>query len=164
MNVDRDVFPKDDNLSKVTPDAYVKHLRAIVSNHPCALEPIEPILDFDLSKFSFVKGLDAVATLDSRPDLMQMSPTYFEHLVQQIFEAQGAEGWTTQESRDDGVDAVIVQAKRWFARGCHAKAREHGRMEPIDGEKLTYLIKEYLGKDVLIGIPYRPRTTAGNVE
>lgn len=37
-----------------------------------------------------------------------MSPTYFEHLVRQIFEAQGAEGWTTQESRDDGADAVIV--------------------------------------------------------
>ncbi|TDV51048.1 restriction endonuclease [Actinophytocola oryzae] len=199
MNVERDTFPKDDNLSKVTPEACVKHLKAIVSNHPYALEPIEPILDFDLSKYKFVEGFDAVATLDSRPDLMEMSPTNFEHLVRQIFEAQGAEGWTTQQSKDDGVDAVIVQrkalmgglsivqAKRysgvvgvnhvrelagameekkagwgilittsWFASGCLQKAREHGRMELIDGEKLTYLIKEYLGKEVLIGIPNRP--------
>ncbi|MGB3441086.1 MAG: restriction endonuclease [Actinophytocola sp.] len=205
MNVDRDVFPKDDNLSKVTPEACVRHLKAIVSNHPYALEAIEPILDFDLSKYKFVKGFDAAATLDSRPDLMQMSPSNFEDLVRQIFEAQGAEGWKTQDSKDDGVDAVIlqrkalmgglsiVQAKRysrvvgvnhvrelagameekkagwgilittsWFARGCHEKAREHGRMELIDGERLTYLIKEYLRKEVLIGIPNRPQTKNTN--
>jgi restriction system protein len=130
---------------------------------------------------------------------MQMSPTNFEHLVRQIFEAQGAEGWTTEQSHDDGVDAVIakrtpligglsiVQAKRysrvvgvshlrelagameekkagwgilittsWFTTGCPAKAREHGRMELINGWELTSLIKEHLGKDVLIGIPNRP--------
>lgn len=163
------------------------------------MEPIEPILDFDLSKYRFVQGFDAVATLDSRPDLMQMSPSNFEHLVRQIFEAQGAEGWTTEQSHDDGVDAVIVrrtplmgglcivQAKRysnvvgvnhirelagameekkagwgvlvttsWFTTGCHEKARQHGRMELINGENLVHLIKEHLGKEVIIGID-RPR-------
>lgn len=199
VNVDRSSFPADANLRKVTPTACVQHLNAIVSGHPYDLEPIEPILDFDLSKYSFVDGFDAVSTLDSRPDLMQMSPTNFEHLVRQIFEAQGAEGWTTGQSKDDGVDAVItkrtplmgglsiVQAKRyskvvgmshirelagaieekkagwgilittsWFSKGCWDKAREHGRMELIDGERLTYLVKEYLDKDVLIGIQNRP--------
>lgn len=106
----------------------------------------------------------------------------------------------TEQSKDDGVDAVVVrresimgglsiiQAKRysrvvgvnhirelagameekkagwrilvttsWFTSGCHQKARDHGRMELIDGEKLTFLTKEHLGKDVLIGIPNRPR-------
>ncbi|WP_084093740.1 restriction endonuclease [Amycolatopsis rifamycinica] len=199
LNVERERFPPDANLEKVDPEACIRHLSAIVSNHPYDLEPIEPILDFDLSKFSFVDGFDAVATLDSRPDLMDMSYTNFEHLVRQIFEAQGAEGWTTQQSNDDGVDAVIVQrkalmgglsivqAKRyskvigvshirelagameekkagwgilittsWFTAKCWEKAREHGRMELIDGERLKYLIKEYLKKDVLIGIPNRP--------
>jgi restriction system protein len=199
LNVDRADFLRDENLREVTPEACVRHLRAIVSNHPYDLEPIEPLLDFDLSKFKFAEGLDAVATLDSRPDLMQMSPTNFEHLVRQIFEAQGAEGWTTEQSHDDGVDAVIakrtsligglsiVQAKRysrvvgvshlrelagameekkagwgilittsWFTTGCPAKAREHGRMELINGWELQTLIKEHLDKDVLIGIPNRP--------
>jgi restriction system protein len=125
LNVDRSDFPKDENLREVTPSVCVRHLRAIVSNHPYDLEPIDPLLDFDLSKFRFAEGFDAVATLDSRPDLMQMSPSNFEHLVRQIFEAQGAEGWTTEQSHDDGVDAVIakrtsligglsiVQAKRY---------------------------------------------------
>jgi len=127
-----------------------------------------------------------------------MSPGNFEHLVRQIFVAQGAEGWTTTESNDDGVDAVIVkrtalmgglsiiQAKkykpsralgpnrirelagtmeeqkaRWgilittsrFTAGSDKKAREHGRMELIDGDRLVWLIKRHLGKDVLIGPP-----------
>jgi restriction system protein len=200
LNVERSSFPPDANLRKVEPAACMRHLRAIVSAHPFELEPIEPILDFDLSKSSFVDGLDAVSTLDSRPDLMEMSYTNFEHLVRQVFEAQGAEGWTTEPSHDDGVDAVIlrktplmgglciVQAKRWskvvgvshvrelagameekkagwgvlvttswFTQGCRQKAREHGRMELIDGDNLTYLVKKHLGKDVLIGIENRPR-------
>ncbi|MFC5054465.1 restriction endonuclease [Saccharothrix xinjiangensis] len=203
LEVARDAFPLDGNLHRVQPEACVQGLKAIVSNHPYELEPIQPIIDFDLTKYKFVEGLDAVATLDTRPDLMDMSPTNFEHLVRQVSEAQGAEGWTTEQSKDDGVDAVIVrrdplvgglsivQAKRyskvvgvshirelagameekkagrgvlvttsWFASGCKQKAHEHGRIELIDGNHLVYLIKEHLGKDVLIGIPNRPRSAS----
>jgi restriction system protein len=42
------------------------------------------------------------------------------------------------------------------------EAREYGRMELIDGEKPTYLIKEYLGQEVLIGTPSRPHTKNSN--
>jgi restriction system protein len=182
-------------LTDVRPDVCLRHLRALVSPHPYDLEPIKPIVDFDLSKYRFVEGLDAVSTLDSRPHLMDLSPDEFEHLVRQVFEATGLEGWTTEHSRDDGVDAVmvnktpggamlcIVQAKRyskvvgvahirelagameekkaghgiivttsWFTAGCWQKAREHGRMELFDGPRLLAMIKEHLGKDVLIGI------------
>jgi len=200
LNVDRESFEQL-VLAQVQPDVCLRHLRAIVSPHPYELEAIAPILDFDRSKYSFVAGLDAVSTLDSRPDLIQMHPTAFEHLVTQLFEAMdNMEGWTTEQNYDDGVDAVvfnknplvgglsIVQAKRyknavgvnhvrelagameekraghgilvttaWFTPRTWQKAREHGRIELIDGSRLVYLIKEYLGKDVLIGIK-RPRT------
>ena len=68
-----------------------------------------------------------VGCLDSLPDLTKMSPTEFEHFVRQLCEASGLDGWTTQRSGDDGVDAVvinrdplvggltIVQAKRYLA-------------------------------------------------
>jgi len=199
LNVERSTFAEI-NLHQVRPELCLRHLRALVSPHPYELEPITPILDFDLTKYSFVEGMDAVATLDSRPDLMEMGYTEFEHLVQQIFEAMGVESWTTQQSNDDGVDAVvvnrspllgrlsIVQAKHyknaigvnhirelagaieekkaghgilvttsWFTPRSWEKAREHGRIELIDGPRLIYLVKEHLGKDVLIGIK-RPRT------
>jgi len=202
VEVERDSFLPDDNLARVKADECLRYLKAIVSPHPYECEAIEPILDFDLSKYSFIEGLDAVATLDSRPNLMDMSYTNFEHLVRQIFEAQGAEGWTTTQSNDDGIDAVIVnrkalmgglsivQAKQYspgrrlgpnhlrelagameekragwgilittssFTSGCEQKAREHGRMELIDGHRLTWLIREHLGKDVVIGPPTKPR-------
>jgi restriction system protein len=191
-------------LRDVRPDVCLRYLRALVSPHPYDLEPIKPIVDFDLSKYRFVEGLDAVSTLDSRPDLMDMSSDEFEHLVRQVFEATGLEGWTTEHSRDDGVDAVmvnktpggkmlsIVQAKRysrvvgvshvrelagameekkaghgilvttsWFTAGCWQKAAEHGRMELFDGPRLRAMIKEHLGKDVLIGIDRPPHAATG---
>ena len=42
---------------------------------------------------------------------MDMSYTNFEHLVRQLFVEQGAEGWTTTQSNDDGIDAVILNRK-----------------------------------------------------
>lgn len=202
VHVERKVFLPDENLRAVTAEACLQGLGAIISPHPYEHKAIEPILDFDLSKFSFVEGLDAVATLDARPNLLDMSPTNFEHLVRQIFVAQGAEGWTTTQSYDDGVDAVItkrtplmggltiVQAKLYkpsnvlgpqhvrelsgameekkagwgilittsrFTAAAEQKAREHSRMELIDGNRVVWLVKQHLGKDVLIGAPPQKR-------
>ncbi|MBO3741615.1 restriction endonuclease [Actinoplanes flavus] len=106
LDVERAAF-EELVLDHVKPADCLPYLRARVSEHPYALKPIEPILVFDLSKFAFIEGLDAVSTLDHRPDLMQMGHGEFEHLVRQVFEAMGMQGWTTTSSKDDGVDAVV---------------------------------------------------------
>ncbi len=133
-----------------------------------------------------------------------MTSDEFEHLVRQVFEATGLEGWTTEHSRDDGVDAVmvnktpggkmlsIVHAKRysrvvgvshvrelagameekkaghgilvttsWFTAGRWQKAAEHGRMQLFDGPRLRAMIKEHLGKDVLISVDRPPHAATG---
>ena len=61
-------------------------------------------MDFDslLTRFKFVAGMDAVAGLDSRPDLLAMAPYEFEHLVRQIFEEMGMQAWNTQANRVGG--------------------------------------------------------------
>lgn len=46
--------------------------------------------------------MDAIATLDSRRDLLTTTPTEFEHLSCQLFEAMGMDSWITQASKDDG--------------------------------------------------------------
>jgi restriction system protein len=114
------------NLRDVQPDVCLRHLNALVSRHPHLVEPVTPVRDFDLARYSFVESVDVVASLDSRPDLTRMTPTEFEHFVRQLFEARGLEGWTTERTGDDGVDAVvinrdpmiggltIVQAKRYI--------------------------------------------------
>ena len=201
LNVERAKF-EELVLDKVSPADCLRYLNALVSPHPYELTPIRPVLDFDRSRYAFIEGLDAVATLDHRPDLMDMSYGEFEHLVRQIFEAMGMQGWTTTSSNDDGVDAVvfnpepfiggltIIQAKHyknvvgvnhirelagameekkagrgilvttsWFTSGGWVKAREHGRMELVDGSRLIYLIKQHLDKGVIIGVN-RPKNAA----
>ena len=107
LAVDRERY-ESLNLRDVTPEACLAHLNALVSKHPHAVEPVTPVRDFDLARYSFVEGVDVVAGLDSRPDLTKMTPTEFEHFVRQLFEARGLEGWTTERTGDDGVDAVVL--------------------------------------------------------
>lgn len=112
-------------LAAVEPAACLKRLNALVSPNPFDLEAVEPFITFDLRRFRFTDDMNVVAGLDSRPNLLRLSPTEFEHLVRQLFIAMGAEAWTTIPSKDGGVDAVatsknlffggvcLIQAKRW---------------------------------------------------
>ncbi len=187
-------------LDRVQPEKCLRHLGALVSAHPFELEPVRPLIEFEKSRIAFVKGRDAVSSLDSRPDLMAMSPTEFEHLVRQLLEADptvlDVESLTTRQSNDGGVDGVVyirqalgrsmtvVQAKQYsrnqpigpahireligamhetkagngilvttsrFTAGAIKSAEEFGRIQRIDGNNLVHMIKELLGKDVLIG-------------
>ena len=110
---------------ELDPVLCLRKLNAIVSPHPYDLEPVRPVVQFDLSKYKFVEEMDVVAGLDSRPDLLDLKPVEFEHLIRRLFEAIGMKAWVTQASRDDGVDAVatnedpvvgglcVIQAKRY---------------------------------------------------
>jgi restriction system protein len=112
-------------LASVEPAACLRRLNALVSPNPFDMEAVEPFIAFDLKRFRFTDNLDVVAGLDSRPNLLKLSPTEFEQLVRQLFVAMGAEAWTTIPSKDGGVDAVatsknlffggvcLIQAKRW---------------------------------------------------
>ena len=76
-------------LAEVEPGACLRHLNALVSPHPYDLEPVRPVMTFDLSKYRFVEELDIAADLDSRTNLLAMTPVEFEHLVRQLFENMG---------------------------------------------------------------------------
>lgn len=124
VSAERSVF-EDLVLAAVEPAACLTRLNALVSPNPYDLEAVEPFIAFDLKRFRFTDDLEVVAGLDSRPNLLKLTPTEFEHLVKQLFVAMGAEAWTTIPSKDGGVDAVatskhlffggvcLIQAKRW---------------------------------------------------
>ena len=124
VEAERSVF-EDIVLAAVEPAACLKRLNALVSPNPFDLEAVEPFIAFDLKRFRFTDDMDVIAGLDSRKNLLNLSPTEFEHLVRQLFVAMGAEAWTTIPSKDGGVDAVatsknlffggvcLIQAKRW---------------------------------------------------
>jgi restriction system protein len=124
VSTDRATFA-DLVLASVEPAACLTRLNALVSPNPFDMEAVEPFIAFDLRRFRFTSDLDVVAGLDSRPNLLKLTPTEFEHLVRQLFVAMGAEAWATIPSKDGGVDAVatsknlffggvcLIQAKRW---------------------------------------------------
>lgn len=113
-------------LDKLDPEQCLKHLKAILSQHPYDLEAVEPVISFQQAKYRFAEPVDALAGIDSRPDLLKMDWYRFENLIRQLFEAMGLEVHVTQSSRDEGIDAVaynktdivhqaeiLIQAKRY---------------------------------------------------
>jgi len=126
VSAEREVFTSF-VLANLDPAACLHKLNALVSNHPYDLEPVRPVVDFEalLTQYKFVAGMDAVAGLDSRPDLLDMTPTEFEHLVRQLFEAMGMQSWVTQASKDDGVDAVAVNEDPFMGGHCIIQAKRY---------------------------------------
>jgi restriction system protein len=88
-------------------------------------QPVRPIVEFQMADARFVDQADLVSTLSAAPNLMDLSPTEFEHLVANLFEKVGLEAKLTRSSRDGGVDCiafdrrpilggkVVIQAKRY---------------------------------------------------
>lgn len=186
---------------ELDPAACLRYLNALVSAQPLDFEAVRPVVEFDLSRYKFIEEVDVISGLDSRPDLLDLTPGEFEQLVRSLFEARGGvEKWVrvTQGSRDEGVDALVtikdplvsglyvIQAKRYSKvvglESVHAlagvmaehkaikgilvttawvgdasrKFAENHRIEIIEGRDLMWLLKEYLDKDVRIGLAKVP--------
>ena len=87
--------------------------------------PVRPVLDFNMVDPRFVTEENVLETLDTRPNLMDLTPKEFESLITNLFEKMGLETRLTQPSRDGGVDCVaydsrpifggkvVIQAKRY---------------------------------------------------
>jgi restriction system protein len=120
----RETFDQLD-LTHIEPLACLKHLSAGVSKSPAELVPVRPVLEFNMVDPRFVTESDALSELDQRPNLMELTPTEFEALIQNLFIKMGLEARQTRASRDGGVDCVawdprpifggkvVIQAKRY---------------------------------------------------
>jgi restriction system protein len=124
LQATRDAFGELD-LAHVEPLACLRHLSAGVSKSPAELVAVRPVLEFSMVDPRFVAESDALSELDQRPNLMELSPTEFEALIQNLFTKMGLEARQTRPSRDGGVDCVawdprpivggkvVIQAKRY---------------------------------------------------
>lgn len=113
------------NLVQVDPEQCLRALKASVSRAPAELAPVKPIVELDMVDPRFVDTLNVLSGLDTRPNLMDLTPTEFEGLITNTFAAMGLETRQTRPSRDGGVDCVawdprpifggkvVVQAKRY---------------------------------------------------
>jgi restriction system protein len=110
---------------ELDPGACLRHLSAVLSANPFDLEPVVPIVDFDLQRFKLVEESALLTGLDSRIDLSTMDPYDFERLVRQLFEAMGYRAWRTRDSRDDGIDAVAIKPDSIVADHCVIQAKRY---------------------------------------
>ncbi|MBV9867173.1 MAG: restriction endonuclease [Abitibacteriaceae bacterium] len=120
----KDAFSQLD-LSRVDPIACLKSLSASVSKSPAELAPVRPVLEFNMVDSRFIEESDVISGLDSRTNLMELTPGEFEALISNLFGKMGLETRLTQASRDGGVDCVaydprpifggkvVIQAKRY---------------------------------------------------
>lgn len=99
------------DFNYVDPALCLKELKAIVSSSPSELLPVRPVVDFDMNDPRFVAETDILSGLDSRQNLMDLSPSEFESLITNLFQAMGLETRLTQASRDGGVDCIAYDSK-----------------------------------------------------
>ena len=108
------------------------YLNAVISPHPYDLEPVRPVVQFDLSKYKFVEEMNVIAGLDSRPDLLALKPVEFEHLVRELFEAMGMKSWVTQASRDEGVNGVAINEDPIVGGLCVIQAKRYSKIVDLE--------------------------------
>jgi restriction system protein len=113
------------DLSRIEKRACLRNLGAQVSPQPTELQAVKPLIEFDMVDRRFVEGSEMLSALESRPNLMDLSPFEFEQLVGNLFGKMGLETKQTRSSRDGGVDVVafdtrpliggkvVIQAKRY---------------------------------------------------
>lgn len=113
------------NLSRIDKKVCLRNLGAQVSPRPDEVQPVKPIVEFDMVDKRFVEQGDILSDLESRPNLMNLNPFEFENLVSNLFTQLGLETKLTRSHRDGGVDVVafdmrpvlggrvVIQAKRY---------------------------------------------------
>jgi restriction system protein len=124
LRTTRETFTEID-LRHVNPLECLRHLSAGVSKSPAELTPVRPVLEFNMVDPRFVAESNALSTLDTRPNLMGLTPSEFEALIQNLFSIMGLEAKQTRPSRDGGVDCVAYDPR------------------PIFGGKVVIQVKRY---------------------
>lgn len=123
---------------RLDPVRCLHHLKARVSPNPFDLEPVTPIVNFDLERYKLVEEAGALAGLDSRRDLLTISPYEFEELIQNLFLAMGYKSWKTQNSRDDGVDAIAVRDDIAIGGVAVIQAKRYAKTVPIEAVRALF--------------------------
>jgi restriction system protein len=124
VQVTRDQFAALD-LERVDKTTCLKHLKAQTSPSYQELVPVKPLVELITTDARFIEQADVLSKLDSRPNLIEMSPADFEQLISNLFTQIGFKTGTTRLSRDGGVDVIafderpilggkiVIQAKRY---------------------------------------------------
>jgi restriction system protein len=94
-------------LANVDPVACVrKYFAAEVSPHPEELQAVPPVMEFKMADPRIIDPVDVISQIDKRPNLLELTPKEFEHVVHNLFDRMGFDTKIFKADGDGGVDCV----------------------------------------------------------
>jgi restriction system protein len=140
------------NLARVDKKACLRNLGAQVSSRPDELMAVKPIIEFDMVDKRFVEESDILTGLESRPNLMDLTPFEFENLINNLFGRIGFDAKSTQASRDGGVDVVAFDARPILGGKVVIQAKRYKNVVGVSAVRDLYgtMINEGANKGILV--------------
>lgn len=140
------------NLSRIDKRACLKNLGAQVSPRPDEMIAIKPVVNFDMVDRRFVQSSDVLSDLDTRPNIMDLSPFEFENLVTNLFSEIGFETKQTRSSRDGGVDAIAYDSRPLLGGKIILQAKRYKNVVGVSAVRDLYgtMINEGANKGILV--------------
>lgn len=125
---DREGF-SDIDLGRVEPEACFRQLKGLGATRLASLKPVAPIRRIKREDPRFIEAREVLEELEAGSNLITMDWQDFEMLVRDVFEkvfsGNGTEVNVTRASRDEGVDAVVIDP------------------DPLKGGKIVVQAKRY---------------------
>jgi restriction system protein len=142
-------------VERIDPVSCLRSLGA-VSKKAEELTPVRPVIEFDMVDRRFVAEADIISNLDSRPNVIDFTPSEFESLVTNLFTGMGLETKQTRSSRDGGVDAVAYDSRPVLGGKVVIQAKRYKNTVGVAAVRDLYgtMINEGANKGILV-------TTAG---
>lgn len=83
-----------------------RYFAADVSPHPEELQPVTPVMTFNMADPRIIDPVDVISDIDKRPNLLDLTSKEFEYFVQNLFARMGLDTKVFQADGDGGVDCI----------------------------------------------------------
>lgn len=140
------------NLAKVERPACLRNLGAQVSRSASEAQPVRPIVEFDMADARFIDQTDVVSGLANAPNLMELTPSEFEHLVANLFKQMGLDSKLTRSHRDGGVDCIAFDQRPILGGKVVIQAKRHRNTVGVSAVRDLYgtMLNEGANKGILV--------------
>jgi len=152
---DRERFLEVD-LGRVEPEACFRGLKGLSASQLASLEPVAPIRRIDREDPRFIEAREMLEELEAGSNLITMDWQDFEMLVRDVFEKvfsdEGTEVNVTRASRDEGVDAVVINPDPLKGGKTIVQAKRYRKAVPAAAVRELYgaMQSERAGKGILV--------------
>ena len=152
---DRERFLEMD-LGRVEPEACFRQLKGLSASRLASLKPVAPIRRIEREDPRFIEAREVLDELEAGSNLITMDWQDFEMLVRDVFEKvfsdEGTEVNVTRASRDEGVDAVVINPDPLKGGKTIVQAKRYRKAVPAAAVRELYgaMQSERAGKGILV--------------